>query len=123
MLNNFTDFRCFYQETQLRYAFLLLDEKGYKVDRLCIFERDSLYKDYKECPLEFITFKGFERSLPNIPEGFELAHIMDEECSLLSYRYEDGLKKKQFLNAREEFSETLLSWVKQLPKARRELQC
>ena len=104
--------------TNYRNAFVTLFKKGYDVDGLCVFDSgatgDAIHEEYLKCPMECITFKGFAE-LPNVPADFELAHIMDEEHSLLICRYEDGLSAGQLLDKREEVSEALLYWAEQLP--------
>ena len=92
-----------------------LMEKGYPFQKLCIFG-DSFITDYHSCPLEMIIFKGFVR-LPNAPKGFKLAHILDEEVSLLYYRYRNGLSKKKLLKRRNKVSEALFSWAINLPES------
>ena len=74
-----------YLDLQYTHGFLILHQKGYCVDRLCTFRGKGFYDEYKECPMEFITFKDFV-NLPNVPIDFELAHITDEKQSLLLHR-------------------------------------
>jgi len=95
-------------------AFIALHEKGYDVDNLCICRGREFYKDYKQLSMDFIVFKDIVR-LASIPIGFELAHIMDEEYSILLYKYEDNLSRKQVLRKKTEVAAALLLWVLQLP--------
>ena len=71
-------------------AFAALHKKGYDIDRLCICKGRDFYEEYKELPMDFITFKDTVR-LPSLPIGFELAHMTDEGHSILFHRYEDNL--------------------------------
>ena len=107
-------FRIEYQDTILNYAFILLAEKGYSVDKLCVINPSNLYGDYIECPAEFITFKGFE-CLPSVSSGFDFTHIQDKNCSILLHRYDDELSYDELLDVREELLESLIFWAKELP--------
>jgi len=95
-------------------AFVTLHEKGYNVDRLCAIRGSEFYDMYKELPMDFVTFKGFAQ-LPNVPYGFELAHIMDEKFSMLFYRYEDNLSREQVLHNKTILAESLFIWAELLP--------
>jgi hypothetical protein len=103
-------------KTEMDLILQCLKVKDYPVSKGRVFDIGDFYDEYKSSNnIELFIFEG-SLYLPNPPKGFEMSHITDKNHSMLIYKYEDGLSRKDLQKEVKEALEDLVSWTIQLPK-------